>query len=617
MTAQNSASKAFYNFKPYFLYKLRYLRPLFIMNCIFALLSYPTVGMAYRFYLSAQNAYYSYATEGDYTEQLAKLLAEYNFSKGIVFAAAVICVICLIGLFTFTLVTTLRAFRYLYNKNVVDMDYSLPINHNTRFCGDLLAVFSTSILPHIAAVLIGLVIIYTMPQAQAYNFSSELMQKTYSDITNCMCIGLLSCAMQISFTLLTISFCGRIAESVIYPVLLNIAVPVIHGLGAYIVGNCFYGSDLASDTYFADIGNTSPLGMIINAAVFGRFYYVVPAIITVLLIAASYFLIKRRLNRRVGMSYVYKGMNLIIPGIVMLAITMPLFFEVWRCIKGFGSTINYYSYAPSPIDAVPWAVGAIISTFILYIIMELIGGRNFRKFHLTLAKWAGTLAVCFGITSCLCLSDGMGQKYYVPAQDDVTNVYFTIGTSYVNSVSSWEFAYVSTSDPYAVETAIELHSLVCKSDYSETSNTGNSFGVSYYTKNGSLVSRSYYVSDSLYNQIIDRISTPQWFMAVMKSRFKISPNAEYIVESVRLSGEETEYINYAEKCIDMDSLLAALEKDSEKANRHLMFEQDNDNYYMLRILTVTNNGRDTEYGNLNIHPWMTNTLQALGLPALQ
>ena len=615
MTAQNSASKAFYNFKPYFLYKLRYLRPLFIMNCIFALLSYPTVGMAYRFYLSAQNAYFSYADPNDHTEQLARLLAECSFSQGILIAAAVICVICLIGLFTFTLVTTLRAFRYLYNKNVVDMDYSLPINHNTRFCGDLFAVFSTSILPHIAAVLIGLVIIYTMPQA--YNFSSELMQKTYSDIANCMCIGLLSCAMQISFTLLTISFCGRIAESVIYPVLLNIAVPVIHGLGAFIVGNCFYGSDFASDTYLADIGNTSPLGMIINAAVFGRFYYVVPAIITVLLIAASYFLIKRRLNRRVGMSYVYKGMNLIIPGIVMLAITMPLFFEVWRCIKGFGSTINYYSYAPSPIDAVPWAVGAIISTFILYIIMELIGGRNFRKFHLTLAKWAGTLAVCFGITSCLCLSDGMGQKYYVPAQDDVTNVYFTIGTSYVNSVSSWEFAYVSTSDPYAVETAIELHSLVCKSDYSETGNTGNSFGVSYYTKNGSLVSRSYYVSDSLYNQIIDRISTPQWFMAVMKSRFKISPNAEYIVESVRLSGEETEYINYAEKRIDMDSLLAALEKDSEKANRHLMFEQDNDNYYMLRILTVTNNGRDTEYGSLNIHPWMTNTLQAVGLPALQ
>lgn len=611
MTAQNSASKAFYNFKPYFLYKLRYLRPLFIMNCIFALLSYPTVGMAFRFYFLAENAYYSYATEGDYTEQLAKLLAEYNFSQGIVFAAAVICVICLIGLFTFTLVTTLRAFRYLYNKNVVDMDYSLPINHNTRFCGDLLAVFSTSILPHIAAVLIGLVIIYTMPQA--YNFSSELMQKTYSDIANCMCIGLLSCAMQISFTLLTISFCGRIAESVIYPVLLNIAVPVIHGLGAYIVGNCFYGSDFASDTYFADIGNTSPLGMIINAAVFGRFYYVVPAIITVLLIAASYFLIKRRLNRRVGMSYVYKGMNLIIPGIVMLAITMPLFFEVWRCIKGSGSTVSYYSYAPSPIDAVPWAICAIISTFILYIIMELIGGRNFRKFHLTLAKWAGTLAVCFGITSCLYLSDGMGQKYYVPVQDEVTEAWLTVSTSYDDNVYNREFSYINSSDPYAVETAIELHSLVCRSDFSVADDTDRYFGVSYVKKDGSFVSRSYYVNSSLYNQIIDRISTPQWFMAAVKSRVAIVPNAEYITESVRLDGE---VINYSEKRIDMDALLAALEKDSELANRHLLFEQNDVSYYMLGIFTVTNNGLDSEYGYVNIYPWMTNTLQAVGLPAL-
>lgn len=613
MTAQNSASKAFYNFKPYFLYKLRYLRPLFIMNCIFALLSYPTVGMAYRFYLSAQNAYFSYADPNDHTEQLARLLAEYSFSQGIAIAAAVICVICLIGLFIFTLVTTLRAFRYLYNKNVVDMDYSLPINHNTRFCGDLLAVFSTSILPHIAAVLIGLVIIYTTPQAQAYNFSSELIQKNYSDITNCMCIGLLSCAMQISFTLLTISFCGRIAESVIYPVLLNIAVPVIHGLGAYIVGNCFYGSDFASDTYFADIGNTSPLGMIINAAVFGRFYYVVPAIITVLLIAASYFLIKRRLNRRVGMSYVYKGMNLIIPGIVMLAITMPLFFEVWRCIKGSGSTVSYYSYAPSPIDAVPWAICAIISTFILYIIMELIGGRNFRKFHLTLAKWAGTLAVCFGITSCLYLSDGMGQKYYVPVQDEVTEAWLTVSTSYDDNVYNREFSYINSSDPYAVETAIELHSLVCRSDSSAADDTDRYFGVSYVKKDGSFVSRSYYVNSSLYNQIIDRISTPQWFMAAVKSRVAIVPNAEYIVESVRLDGE---VINYSEKRIDMDALLAALEKDSKLANRHLLFEQNDVSYYMLGIFTVTNNGQDSEYGHVNIYPWMTNTLQAVGLPAL-
>lgn len=46
MTAQNSAAKssAFYKFLPYFRYKMRYLRPQFIMSCIFALLTYPVVG---------------------------------------------------------------------------------------------------------------------------------------------------------------------------------------------------------------------------------------------------------------------------------------------------------------------------------------------------------------------------------------------------------------------------------------------------------------------------------------------------------------------------------------------------------------------------------------------
>ena len=75
-------------------------------------------------------------------------------------------------------------------------------------------------------------------------------------------------------------------------------------------------------------------------------------------------------------------------------------------------------------------------------------------------------------------------------------------------------------------------------------------------------------------------------------------------------------INDSEKRIDMDALLAALEKDSEKANRHLMFEQNDESYYTLGIFTVTNNGQDSEYGYVNIHPWMTNTLHAVGLPAL-
>ena len=43
MTAQNSANKSvFYKFLPYYLNKVKYLRPQLIMSIIFSVLSYPS-----------------------------------------------------------------------------------------------------------------------------------------------------------------------------------------------------------------------------------------------------------------------------------------------------------------------------------------------------------------------------------------------------------------------------------------------------------------------------------------------------------------------------------------------------------------------------------------------
>ena len=56
MTAQSSVNlqnKPFYKFLPYFLTKLRFLRPQMIMTGIFALLSYPLVGIFVNMWLDA------------------------------------------------------------------------------------------------------------------------------------------------------------------------------------------------------------------------------------------------------------------------------------------------------------------------------------------------------------------------------------------------------------------------------------------------------------------------------------------------------------------------------------------------------------------------------------
>ena len=161
MTAQSSVNlqnKPFYKFLPYFLTKLRFLRPQMIMTGIFALLSYPLVGIFMNFLVDAdirvsemsvlKNCTISELQNAKNAASVAQSLAEMSIVIG---------GICLVGMFVFTFVTTLRSFRYLYNKNAVDMDYALPVNHNTRFFADLAAVFTTSIIPHFISVIIGII----------------------------------------------------------------------------------------------------------------------------------------------------------------------------------------------------------------------------------------------------------------------------------------------------------------------------------------------------------------------------------------------------------------------------------------------------------------------------
>ena len=168
MTAQNSAAKSgvFYKFLPYYRNKVRYLRPQLIMCSILSLLSYPLLTAMVAAACGASNDYYQKYNDliqnhsgAQAFEQMNSIENNLQTMYSLTITAAVIAGLCLVALFIFTFVTTLRGFRYLYNRTTVDMDYSLPVNHNTRFFGDLAAVFTVSILPHLAAALIGTLIL--------------------------------------------------------------------------------------------------------------------------------------------------------------------------------------------------------------------------------------------------------------------------------------------------------------------------------------------------------------------------------------------------------------------------------------------------------------------------
>lgn len=145
MTAQNSANKSvFYKFLPYYLNKVKYLRPQLIMSIIFSVLSYPAFMLIINILCPVErdllelSQYISDPTPEQYEMNMA-LLDKRSLLYSLLIAEIIIGVLSLVGLFIFTFVTTFRSFRCLHNKSVVDMDMSLPINHNTRFFGDLAA----------------------------------------------------------------------------------------------------------------------------------------------------------------------------------------------------------------------------------------------------------------------------------------------------------------------------------------------------------------------------------------------------------------------------------------------------------------------------------------------
>lgn len=620
MTAQSSANKAvFHNFRPYYLNKLRMLRPQFIMSCILALLSYPAVGAVLYPLCSGAREWNHLVQIGAPIVQRQELADRVAGITQTFIAMAVMGGICLVALFVFTFISTLRSFRYLYDKTYVDMDMSLPVNHNTRYFGDIAAVFTTSILPHLAAILIGIVMLYTCGLDSVSN-GDYSFDTIYRVIVQCMFTGLYSCIMQIGLSLLVLSVCGRKAEAFVYPVLVNIAIPVIHMLAQSLIASGVYGANndislFSGVTEYFGVSYTSPLGMLLmtflsvavvsgyfadgselmNMPMFRAQLFIPALILTIVFFAAAYFLIKKRRSERVGMPYVFKVIDLIIPGVLIFALSLPF------CSMIFSSLLNIntpYSFSMNIPGVVIWLV---VLTFIGYIIMNLISGRNFRRFHITLAKWAGTLAVCVGISALLAFSRGFGASDYVPDTNSVVMVELNL-TKDNHGVDQLDYVNVTSSSRELIEAAVEVHRLVPKKGPSDGRNY---VSVSYTLASGEYVSRSYWVSDDVFEQIMNTVVTPErWYLIKYDHTLLADPENKKIT-SVYYNDD-----SYKNVGITPEELIAAVKSDFAGISYDSLKGVEGLDSYNLEIRTVDSAYPDnftTDY--ITVYSWMENTLE--------
>lgn len=414
-------------------------------------------------------------------------------------------------------IIAISIFNYLYKKSTVDMNLSLPLTTRQRFLSEYFAGLTIYIVPAIIGGLIGTVILLTGKH--------ELMEivKYTIYIGSVVIIGMI---LYYSLTVLILSCCGSLFETILSTLLINAMIPAsIYLLSYTIISNDSFG--LSSNSLFLNqIFISSPIG---NAAFIIYFFdnlnmygnvntnlyvhWLIPTLIfTILIVLLSYFLYKKRKAEQVSKPYVYK--------FIYYAILFFVTFCIISIFKVSTGSSDYTAHTDStPIDASFFP--AVMCSGIVFFIMEIISNRGFKKFWLSILKFAGTITCIYAVLLLCHATNGFGVNKYVPLESAVDNVIIDF-----DNTSTYN---LPIRNKHTIHDVVSLHEKVIKEKY-EDKNTShkeipeseldqrikngalatynrNNISITYYLKNGSILTREYNVSDEQMEQLYASMMT--------------------------------------------------------------------------------------------------------------
>lgn len=417
-------------------------------------------------------------------------------------------------------IIAISIFNYLYKKSTVDMNLSLPLTTRQRFLSEYLAGLTIYIVPAIIGGLIGTVILLT-----GKHELTEIVKYTIY-IGSIVIIGMI---LYYSLTVLILSCCGSLFETILSTLLINAMIPAsIYLLSYTIISNDSFG--LSSNSLFLNqIFISSPIGnaafiiyffdnvnMYGNASTTLYVHWLFPTLIFVaLIILLSYFLYKKRKAEQVSKPYVYKF------------IYYAILFFITFCIISIFKTSSASFYNPadtSMIDATPIDASffpAVMCSGIVFFIMEIISNRGFKKFWLSILKFAGTITCIYAVLLLCHATNGFGVNKYVPLESAVDNVIIDF-----DNTSTYN---LPIRNKHTIHDVVSLHEKVIKEKY-EDKNTShkeipeseldqrikngalatynrNNISITYYLKNGSILTREYNVSDEQMEQLYASMMT--------------------------------------------------------------------------------------------------------------
>lgn len=515
------SKKTNYTFK-YFMYQLGQLKGIIIFAAIFSMLFFPCL----------------FIVNGATTIDIEV-------------PCLILAVISFFGLVAVSFIAPLKALKHLYTKTTADNILSLPLTSTQRFIADICAGFGAFAIPFAVSIPVSFVVRSIFHAAMDFKI---------------VFLAFFLLLMFAAFNTLLVICCGRKIEAILYPIALNMAVPLFTILGTFISYYNSYGLPYSAGLgqaldgflgYFA--GVTSPIGAFFLAIIKPtQIPIIVSAVMTIVFLAISFVLYKKRPAQRIGQPFVFKPVFII----------TTVFISISAIIAYAAILLNFT--VDTEFELGSNIIAILVIVFILMLVMEFVNSKRIKSIPKFLIKYAATTVG--GLLLCLVLynSDGFGIVSYIPADDTIDYIHIS---QFDKTYNSDNYATIAGGSD-AAKLITELHKNRLENrDYDyDCDKYYDSISISYFLKNGQTVERSYPKADySFWSELyssegyrLDKINilelSDSHNVYFQESYANISNDTECLVELVNKHNEKICYYHESGKVIP-EKLISALKAD--------------------------------------------------------
>lgn len=405
------------------------------------------------------------------------------------------CIVLVTGIYI-----AMGCFSHLFDKNMVDMEYSLPLTADERFFAGYLSGLCLYLTPYIICQALSVILTaaghividkWLDPEQQIFADFMPIVLKLISG-------GFIVMLMMYTLFVLTMSFCGSKFETAAYGMGANFCLPSVYVCIFITVLMDGYGLEfsLLDDSLINQLFVcTSPMGAayglymsafigIDHAAESESFFSIYSfgfwaikcLAVTAVLMFCALKLYRRRKAEQTGKTFISKTFYFIV---------MICFMMIICC------ALDQLNAGLAPI---------IIITAVVFLIMDSISNRGVKKLHISVLKYISVMAGIFIVYAVTVNTGFFGAVNDVPEVSELKCAVLE-NFGYSNGDSLRGNLYFENEESLQMLTAAQKRQLEMHNNEEDNDHT-DYIKIKYTYKNGRVQTRGYYIDNEVYKMLL-------------------------------------------------------------------------------------------------------------------